>query len=134
VSVTAPSRTGARPARPAAARPRRAPARALPAPRRLTAGGLAWVLVLAALLGGIVALNVAALRASIRVSGLAAHARSMQQANRTLNAKVAWLTVPDRIDAKAKAYGMVQLSPTRHSYLSFTGHRQHDHRARAFAR
>jgi HAMP domain-containing protein len=133
VSVAVPARTRARSARPAPDRARRAPARPAPAPRRLTAAGLVWMAVLAALLGGIVFLNVAALRVSIRVSGLAAHAQSLQQANRTLNAEVASLTVPYRIDAKAKAYGMVQLSPTAHSYVSYTRHR-HDHRARAFAR
>ena len=133
MSIAVPTRAPARVARPAADGPRRGPARPLPAPRRLTVGGLAWVAVLAALLGGIVFLNVAALRVSIRVSGLAAHAQALQQSNRTLNAEVASLTVPYRIDARARRYGMVQLSPTAHSYVSFR-HARHDHRARAFAR
>jgi cell division protein FtsL len=99
----------------------------------VTAGGLAWVLVLAALLGGIVALNVAALRTNIRVSGLSDRAAALQQANRTLNARVATLTVPYRIDAQAQRLGMVRPSPAARDYIPFKPRRV-DHRARAFAR
>ena len=54
----------ARPGAPAGHRPKAVPGRvaARPAAPAVTAGGAAWVVVLAALLGGIVALNVAALR------------------------------------------------------------------------
>jgi hypothetical protein len=133
VSVAAPSPVRTRPAPPAPARPRRPRARPAAAPRRVTAGGLVWVLVLAALLGGIVALNVAALRTNIRVSGLSDRAAALQQANRTLSAQVATLTVPYRIDARAQQLGMVRPNPAARDYIPFKARRV-DHRARAFVR
>ena len=102
------------PDRPAAApaSPRRAPEpRTGFRPRRLSAGGLASLLVLGALLGGIVALNVAALRASMQASRLSASAQALVQTNRGLSATVASLTAPPRIDRRARALGMIQHTP-----------------------
>jgi hypothetical protein len=90
-----------------------------------------WLLVLAALLGGLVALNVAALRASMDVSRMAASAQSMQQDNRGLQAEVASMTAPFKIDRKARAFGMVQATPERRNFAQMGRPR---HRSvRAFA-
>ena len=84
MSLALPARAPARPRRaqePPA--PQAVPRRARRVrPRRLSAGGAVWVVVLAMLLGGIVALNVAALRDSIDVNRLQAHARQLSDQNR----------------------------------------------------
>lgn len=67
--------------------------------------------MLGALLGGIVALNVAALRASMEASRLSASAQALVQTNRGLSATVASLTAPPRIDHRARALGMIQHTP-----------------------
>jgi cell division protein FtsL len=91
-----------------------------------------WLLVLATLLGGLVFLNVAALRASMDVSRLSASAQAMQQANRGLTAQIATLAAPYRIDRKARQLGMVQQSPRPGDDLSLRPHRHA--KARAFKR
>jgi hypothetical protein len=93
---------------------------------------MVWLLVLASLLGGLVALNVAALRASMDMSRMAADAQGVQQANRGLRAEVASLTAPFRIDRQARALGMVQLTPQARDYLRMG--RAHHRSVRAFAR
>lgn len=112
------------PAAPAAAR--QADHRIHFSPRRLSAGGLVSLLVLGALLGGIVALNVAALRASMQASRLSASAQALQQQNRGLTAEVASLTASLRIDHRARALGMVPPTPGRSDTLRLSG----SHRAR----
>ena len=90
-------------------------------PRRLSAGGLVSLLVLGVLLGGIVALNVAALRASMQASRLSASAQALQQQNRGLIAEVASLTASQRIDHRARALGMVPPTPGRSDTLRLSG-------------
>jgi hypothetical protein len=103
-------------------------------PRRLSAGGLVWLLVLATLLGGLVFLNVAALRASMDVSRLSASAQAVQQSNRGLTAQIATLAAPYRIDRLARRLGMVQQSPRPGNELSLRQHRQRQRTVRAFKR
>lgn len=101
----------------------------------MSAGGLASLLVLGVLLGGIVALNVAALRASMQASRLSASAQALQQANRGLRATVASLTAPPRIDGRARALGMVQHTPAPGDKLPLaSGHVSPRHALGVFAR
>jgi cell division protein FtsL len=83
----------------------------------MTAGGAVWVVVLAALLGGIVALNVAALRDSIDVNRLQAHAQQLQNDNRLLRNQVTSLSSPASIGAAAKKLGMVPADPNTTKYV-----------------
>lgn len=139
MSAAAPAPARRRPAqpRPKAAPKRAAPPRSKPAsgraavvrPRRLSAGGLVWLLVLATLLGGLVFLNVAALRASMDVSRLSASAQAVQQANRGLSAQIATLAAPYRIDRQARRLGMVQQSPSPGDQLPLRPHRHRTARA-----
>jgi cell division protein FtsL len=92
-------------------------------PRRMTAGGAVWVVVLATLLGGIVALNVAALRDSIQVNRLQAHAEQLQNDNRLLRNQVTSLSSPASIGAAAQKLGMVPADPNTTRYVQL-------HRAR----
>ncbi len=87
-------------------------------PRRITAGGAAWVVVLAALLGGIVALNVAALRDSIDVNRLQAQARQLSDSNRLAQNQVTSLSSPVAIGLAAAKLGMRQADPNTTKYLS----------------
>jgi cell division protein FtsL len=124
IAAPAPSRTRRREAAPgrrprAAARPRRRAG--------LTRGGLIWLLLLTTLLGGIVALNVAALRTSITVSRLNVQAQQLGQRNRDLNAQVARLSAPGRVSQIARRYGMVQPTIAPHDYLHLRPHRRHHH-------
>jgi cell division protein FtsL len=113
VSARAPARS--RPASEQSA-PRAVPRRRV-RPRRMTAGGAVWVVVLAALLGGIVALNVAALRASIDVNRLQAHAEQLQNDNRLLRNQVTSLSSPASIGAAAQKLGMVPADPNTTRYV-----------------
>src|SRR3954464_6570749 len=94
-----------------AAAPRRARVVALPGARSsgrtLVAGGAVWVALLAALLGGIVALNVAALRASLALNQVTAQTQRLRTENDVLAARVAGMAAPSRIDAFARRAGMI---------------------------
>jgi cell division protein FtsL len=128
IAAPAPSRTRRRQAAPS---PRRAKAAARPARRPgLTRGGLIWLLLLTTLLGGIVALNVAALRTSITVSRLNAQAQGLGQGNRDLSAEVARLSAPGRVTRMANRYHMVQPTISPHDYLHLRHHRHHHGRLR----
>jgi cell division protein FtsL len=83
----------------------------------MTAGGAVWVVVLAALLGGIVALNVAALRDSIDVNRLSAHAQQLQDENRLLRNEVTNLSSPSSIGMAAQKLGMVPADPNTTHYV-----------------
>jgi cell division protein FtsL len=120
VSARAPARSRA--AAEQAAAPRAVPRRRV-RPRRMTAGGAVWVVVLAALLGGIVALNVAALRDSIEVNRLQAHAQQLQDENRLLRNQVTNLSSPTSIGVAAQRLGMVPADPNTTQYVRL--HRPH---------
>ena len=119
VSARAPARSRATSEQ---AAPRAVPRRRV-RPRRMTAGGAVWVVVLAALLGGIVALNVAALRDSIDVNRLQAHAQQLQDENRLLRNQVTNLSSPTSIGVAAQKLGMVPADPNTTKYVRL--HRAH---------
>ena len=87
-------------------------------PRRITLGGAAWVVLLATLLGGIVALNVAALRDSIQVNKLQARAQQLANDNRLARNRVTSLSSPIAIGIAAQRLGMHQADPNSTHYLS----------------
>lgn len=96
-----------------------APVRVRPVrPRRLSTSGLIWMGVLALLLGGLVALNVAALRSTIGVSDVNTRVRHLQQQNRLQLADIANLSTSTRIERMARSYGMHQSSPRANDFLS----------------
>jgi type II secretory pathway pseudopilin PulG len=76
-----------------------------------------WVLVIAALLGGIVALNVGALRNSISASKIEGQAAALRSQNDALRSQIAQLSGSGRINAYAVRYGMVSAQPLRSDYL-----------------
>ncbi len=124
MSVAAPARRRAgsparsRPAveRPAAAAPPRR--RSRPRPTRLRAGGVVWLLVVAALLGGIVAVQVEALRANIELGRLNDQAAQLRTNNQNTVANIAYLQNSARIDSFARRAGMVRVVPSAADMLT----------------
>ncbi len=132
MSIAAPARAPARPRRRADPQaPVAVPRRARRArPRRLSIGGAAWVIILAALLGGIVALNVAALRDSIEVNRLQARAEQLANENQLAQNQVTSLSSPVAIGIEAGKLGMHPADPntTRYVTLPSTRTRAPGHR------
>lgn len=143
MSVAAPARTPSRPApkRPSSKTAKGAPnhpaartrarERARTAPgRKLLTGGVLWVLLLAALFGGIVALNVAALQSNLEGNRLVGQAAELRTQNARLEADVAaaggwgrWATLATRL-------GMVPAYPSRADYIPLDPARPHAARPR----
>ena len=117
MSVALPARTPARTRRGEQEAPRAVPRRRT-RPRRITLGGAAWVVLLATLLGGIVALNVAALRDSIQVNKLQARAQQLANENRLARNRVTSLSSPVQIGIAAQKLGMHQADPNTTQYLT----------------
>lgn len=87
-------------------------------PRSPVAPGVAWVLLLATLFGGIVALNVGALRNSIDASRLDAQGAALRTQNADLTARVASLSGYGRISKVAGDLGMVHAQPGRNDFIT----------------
>jgi len=96
--------------------------------------GVLWVLVIATLLGGVVALNVGALRNSIGASRLEGEAAALRSQNSALEAQISGGTLSGRINALAASYGMVQVQPGRNDYLRLHPGRRHARRSTGAAR
>lgn len=88
-------------------------------------GGAAWVIVLAALLGGIVALNVATLRDNIEVSRLQAQARQLASQNQLQQNRVTSLSSPIAIGRKATGFGMHLADPNTTRYVNMPARHHH---------
>jgi hypothetical protein len=108
-AAPAPRRERARAARPALARPR--------AGRSPVGAGVIWVLLLATLFGGIVALNVGALRSSIAASRVDGEAAALRSQNSDLESQIASDSGYLRISQLARNLGMVQATPSRRDYM-----------------
>ena len=118
MSVAVPARGPAR--RRAAKDAPKAVRRSRPRRRRVTAGGLAWVGVLATLMFGIVALNVAALRGSIEASRMRDRVQQLEQQNGLLRNQTISLSNPYAIGRKARGYGMVQANAITTKHVRLT--------------
>lgn len=98
-----------RPAAAAAAKPKaRAKKRQRRTPR--VRGSVVWMVLFAVLLAGVVALNVAVLRAHVSVNNLDQQIAHEQQVIAGLQSQYAQATAPPRIEAAAKAAGLVPAS------------------------
>ena len=109
------------PARPRRARPKPRPAAAPVArrraqPRRLR-GGILWISVFALLLTGVVAVNVAVLRAHIDVSKLDKQQLQLQQENSSLSAQLSSAGASQRIEQNAYHFGLRPAPAADTSYI-----------------
>jgi len=114
------SRAATARALPAPTRPRARPKskpRAKPKvePRRRVAGGVVWIGLVAALLAGVVALNVAVLRLNIRLDQTQSERNQLRADNAQLNTEIAAKAASGRILGLAS--GRLGLRPANPDYL-----------------
>lgn len=110
--VRAPSRRRTPAKRPAApARTRRKPTQ-----RRVRAH-IVWMILFALLLAGVVAVNVAVLRAHVAVTRLDEQRAKLQAQNQALASRLSATSSAPRIEAAAQRLGMVQAPGADTSYL-----------------
>jgi cell division protein FtsL len=98
-------------------RPRPAP-RAVRRERRV-AGGVLWIGIVAALLAGVVAMNVAVLRLNMQLDRLGRERADLQAKNAALAVKLSGAASAPRIQGlAARQLGLVQATPGQTSYLN----------------
>jgi len=85
------------------------------------AGGLAWIVVSAVLLTGVVALNVVVLRLNVRLDRAGRDRANLRAENALLQAQVSSAAASIRIQTLAKARGFVPAKETTYVQLGRTG-------------
>jgi cell division protein FtsL len=97
--------------------PRRAP-RLVPRQRRV-AGGVFWIAVVAMLLAGVVALNVAVLRLNMKLDRLGRERADLRAENAALSVQLSSAASAPRIQGiAARRLGLVQATPDQTSYVT----------------
>jgi cell division protein FtsL len=98
-------------------KPRSAP-RAVKRQRRV-AGGVAWIGVVAVLLAGVVAMNVAVLRLNMKLDRLGRERADLRAQNAALSSQLSSQASAPRIQGlAAKRLGLVQGTPDQTSYVT----------------
>ena len=92
--------------------------------RRALSGAMLWIGLLAVLFGGIVALNVAALRGTIEAGKLSAETAALRSQNADLSATVASESSFWRVTTRARRLGMGPSQPGQGSFLRLTPRQQ----------
>jgi cell division protein FtsL len=103
-------------------RPARAPARTRPARRAARRGGILggvlWIGILAVLLGGVVALNVAVLGLNVRLDDLARERASLKAENAALESQLSSAASSPQVESLArKRLGLVPSDPEQTTYV-----------------
>ena len=115
--VAEPLPTKRRPAR----RPAQRPARSVRSRRRFTQrrvrGHIVWMILFALLLSGVVAINVAVLRAHVAVSRLDGQRAQLKAQNQALASRLSAASSAPRIEEAAHRLGLVQAPAVDTSYL-----------------
>ncbi len=112
----------------ATARPADAHALPRPRPRRKAApravvrprafGGVLWIVVLGALLGGVVAVNVAVLQLNVRLDELGRERIQLRADNARLSSQLSSAAAAARIEAQARQrLGLVPADPNTTAYV-----------------
>jgi cell division protein FtsL len=110
--VTRPARRKAPARRPAASvRSRRKPT------QRRVRGHIVWMTLFALLLFGVVAVNVAVLRAHVAVSQLDEQRAKLEARNQALSSRLSAASSAPRVEAAAHRLGLVQASAGNTTYL-----------------
>jgi cell division protein FtsL len=98
-------------------RPRPAP-RVVPRQRRMV-GGVFWIVIVAGLLAGVVAMNVAVLRLNMQLDRLSRERANLRAQNAALTSQLSSSASAPRIQAQAaKRLGWVQATPDETSYVT----------------
>ncbi|MFL5960078.1 MAG: hypothetical protein ACJ75G_07440 [Gaiellaceae bacterium] len=97
------------------------PARPVPSRRRLTRrrvrAHIVWMILFALLLSGVVAVNVAVLRAHVAVTQLDNQRAQLQARNQQLASRLSAASSAPRIEKAARRLGLVQAPAAATSYL-----------------
>ena len=96
---------------------RRPRPRAVARPQRRVRSGILWIAAFAALLAGVVALNVAVLRVNMQVSKLDKAQLQLEAQNQALSSQVSSAASAQRIEQAAHKLGYVPAPATDTSYL-----------------
>ena len=108
-------------------RPVERPARPVRSPRRLNRrrvrAHIVWMILFALLLFGVVAVNVAVLRAHVAVSRLDDERARLEARNQALASALSAADSAPRIEAAARRLGLIQASGGNTSYLDLTAGR-----------
>ena len=101
--------------------PARRPATSVRSRRKVTQrrvrGHIVWMILFAFLLFGVVAVNVAVLRAHVAVSQLEDERAKLQNQNQALASRLSAANSAPRIEAAARRLGLIQASGGNTSYL-----------------
>jgi cell division protein FtsL len=81
------------------------------------AGGVVWIAVLAVLLTGVVALNVAVLRLNVRLDKLNAERTQLRADRQALASQLSLAAATPRIQTLAHRQGLVPADPTQTTYV-----------------
>ena len=101
-------------------RPRPAPKRGN-ARQRSFAGGVVWIALVAGLLAGIVALNVAVLRLNMRLEELGRERAELRAKNAQLASRISSSAATPRIGAAARnRLGLIEADPSDTTYVDLT--------------
>ena len=87
------------------------------APRRRVASGVVWIVVVAVLLAGVVAMNVAVLRLNLRMDDLGRQRVKLRAENAALSSKLSSASADARIQDLARGAGLVQAEPAETTYV-----------------
>jgi cell division protein FtsL len=117
-----------RPARRPRQRTAQRPARPVRSRRRLTQrrvrGHIVWMTLFALLLFGVVAVNVAVLRAHVAVSRLDQKRARLEARNQALSSELSAASSAPRVEAAARRLGFVQASAGNTTYLDLASSRR----------
>jgi cell division protein FtsB len=117
VAERAPAPQRRRPAAPRPAAPVRSRRKST---QRRVRGHIVWMILFALLLFGVVAVNVAVLRAHVAVSKLDQKRAQLEARNQALASALSAANSAPRIEAAARRLGFVQASAGNTSYLDLT--------------
>ena len=81
------------------------------------AGGLVWIVVSAVLLGGVVALNVVVLRLNMELDRAGRDRANLRAENALLASQLSSAAASSRIQAAARARGLVPADPSATTYV-----------------
>jgi cell division septal protein FtsQ len=101
-----------RPQRRRAAAPRRRPQA-----RRGVAGGAAWIVLIAILLAGVVALNVAVLRLNVQLDKMNVERARLRAEKQAVASQLSLAAASPRIQGLARRLGLVPADPTQTTYV-----------------
>ncbi len=99
-------------------RPKPAPPRRKPQPRRGVAGGVVWIVLVAVLLAGVVALNVAVLQLNVRLDKLDTQRAQLRAEKQALASQLSMAAASPRIQLQGqKQFGLVPANPAETTYV-----------------